>query len=103
MDYLNRGKEFKYIDVREGRKGIDTGKKQTNGTPVTNKQTNKQTNKLTFYIYILTSPWSLEGLRHICYFFCHLFLFNMYIGFAELFIFICFLFNMYTCFAEKNT
>ena len=40
MDYLNRGKEFKYIDVREGRKGIDTGKKQTNGTPVTDKHTN---------------------------------------------------------------
>ena len=37
MDYLNRGKEFKYIDVREGRKGIDTGKKQTNGTPVTDR------------------------------------------------------------------
>ena len=53
MDYLNRGKEFKYIDVREGRKGIDTGKKQTNGTPVTDIQTNKQTDRYSFYIYIL--------------------------------------------------
>ena len=41
MDYLNRGKEFKYVDVREGRKVIETGKKQTNGTPMTDKPTNE--------------------------------------------------------------
>ena len=51
MDYLNRGKEFKYIDVREGRKGIDTGKKQTNGTPTTDKQTDRQTDKHSTFIY----------------------------------------------------
>ena len=51
MDYLNRGKEFKYIDVREGRKVINTGKnKPTVHPPQTNKQTDKQTNILHLYI-----------------------------------------------------
>ena len=57
MDYLNRGKEFKYIDVREGRESIDdcnktnqryTHHKQTNKQ--TNRQTDKQTNILHLYI-----------------------------------------------------
>ena len=56
MDYLNRGKEFKYIDVREGRESIDdcnkTNQRYTHHKQ-TNKQTNKQTDRLTFYIYIL--------------------------------------------------
>ena len=51
MDYLNRGKEFKYIDVREGRKVINTGKnKPTVHPPQTNKQTDRQTNILHLYI-----------------------------------------------------
>ena len=56
MDYLNRGKEFKYIDVREGRESIDdcnkTNQRYTHHKQ-TNKQTNKQTDRQTFYIYIL--------------------------------------------------
>ena len=53
MDYLNRGKEFKYIDVREGRESIDdcnkTNQRYTHHKP-TNRQTDKQTNILHLYI-----------------------------------------------------
>ena len=56
MDYLNRGKEFKYIDVREGRESIDdfnkTNRRYTHHKQ-THRQTDKQTNRQTFYIYIL--------------------------------------------------
>ena len=48
MDYLNRDKEFKYIDVREGRKVINTGKNEPTVHPwQTDKQTNKQTDRQT--------------------------------------------------------
>ena len=52
MDYLNRGKKFKYIDVREGRESIDDCNK-TNQRYTHHRQTDKQTNRQTFYIYIL--------------------------------------------------
>ena len=54
MDYLNRGKEFKYIDVREGRESIDdcnkTNQRYTHHRQ-TNKQTDKQTDKHSTFIY----------------------------------------------------
>ena len=49
MDYLNRGKEFKYIDVREGRESIDDFNK-TNRRYTHHKQTDKQTFILHLYI-----------------------------------------------------
>ena len=49
MDYLNRGKEFKYIDVREGRESIDDCNK-TNQRYTHHKQTDEQTFILHLYI-----------------------------------------------------
>ena len=49
MDYLNRGKEFKYIDVREGRESIDDCNK-TNQRYTHHRQTDKHTNILHLYI-----------------------------------------------------
>ena len=62
MDYLNRGKEFNYIDVREGRESIDvfnkTNQRYTHHKPTdkqTNRQTDKQTNKPTniLHLYVI--------------------------------------------------
>ena len=49
MDYLNRGKEFKYIDVREGRESIDDCNK-TNQRYTHHRQTDKHTYILHLYI-----------------------------------------------------
>ena len=63
--------------------------------------------KSIFKKYVLkltkTSPRSLEGLRHLCYFFCHLFFIYYVYLLRGVIYFHLFLFNMYTCFAKKNT